>query len=219
MADETEPQDLSHLSPSAVLGDRSVLNSDASTPPVESVPQPITALSRDELLKQAAEAPDTELILPPPILPTEAPVVLRQSPPRPLITHLLPTPPELPQSATVLPEPPPPVATLPEPPPPPLAVPEHIVMQGPDIETMHAHRKRAPVSGLSKIIAAIGGGIVLLSLIAGILYVLTLRGARIPLLYSAVSHLAANGMAERDLAVRMYRLPVRTAMRPTPKFP
>ena len=195
MAEEIDPQDLSHLNPLTVLGNA------AAIPPVQAVtePQNIVQPTREELLRQAAEAPDTELILPPPPLPL--PVIstvqlTSESFPLPLpIAVVLSEPKPLPPAPKLLPPAPKPTSKS--------ALPA--VTQGPDIETMHAHRLTSKRKPLGPIVAAIGAGMLLLFIVAAILYVLVLRGIKIPLLYPAVSHLSVSGMQQRDhtsLAVR-----------------
>ena len=67
---------------------------------------------------------------------------------------------------------------------------------------MHAHRSRPQGGKTARGFAIAGGSVVILGLLAATLYVLVLRGTRIPLLYPAISHLAADGLSERDRAVK-----------------
>ena len=150
-------QDFSRLSPHAVLG----------TAP----------LNREELLKAAAEAPDTQLILPE--LPQRPP--LPEPPLAPAITN-----PVAPATPRVV------------------AVKEVVkpVVPTPDIEVMRPQKIRAKTGKKTSVglILSLVAAVALLTLI-GVSILLATQGVRVPLLYTAITKLQPSGLKERDAAL------------------
>jgi type II secretory pathway pseudopilin PulG len=221
---DATPEELSSLSPFAILRNADVQREEASgVPPVLAPVQP--AQLPPELIPSAVP-PTLPPLPPPPLPPPLAPEpnreeILRQAAAAAPVAPVVPQPPpsrdELLRQAAAAPDtrlilpPVPALATeespaaaitkiSPEKPRPVVAMPTPPVpapIPTPDIEVVRPHHRSG--SG-TKLVAGVLGVILALAILLGSAYALAEKGVRVPLLYAYVSKLQANGLDERDAA-------------------